>query len=259
MEYPVFKRKYYKGEAKKIYKREPGIAIVCGLFLGLLFMYASGFTFDVVDMFDYRYIAMGFEEGVITILRGEEYNLVVRSMFRFLPIHDALIWLLTILYFFFLLLPLALTLQNVFKDMAKYGIGEVDYFYLFRNTRRYLHTLAVTVISKLLIALGCLLFIFPGYYLALRYYYVDIIAVEEPDLTIYETLKRSATLTRHIKFDLLLLPLSFYWWILLAVIVSVISLGFGLMAFTPYLSITIAYSYFDIVDQNSEDANEYKS
>jgi Predicted integral membrane protein len=256
MEYPVFKRKYYKGEAKKIYKREPGIAIVCGLFMGLLFSYANGFTFDVVDMFDYRYIAMGFEKGVATIFSNGEYNLVVRSMFSFLPIHDALIWLLTILYLVFLFLPLTLALQNVFKEMAKYGIGEVDFFYLFKDAHRYLHTLAVAIISKLFIALGSLLFFFPGYYLALRYYYVDIIAVEEPDLTIFETLKRSAALTRHIKFDLFILPLSFCWWMLLAATVSVFSFGFGLMVFTPYLSITIAYSYFDMVDQSPEVANE---
>ena len=257
MNHPVFKRKNYKGEAKRIFKKESGIAILCGVVLGFLFYNCSGFSFEFVDMFDYLYFAEGIKTGISVVVNGTKSMLVVNSMFSFLPFDSILIWLITILYFFFLFLPVTLSLQNVFKDMAKYGVGDVDFLYVFKSSRRYLHTLAIAFVSRLFIMIGCVLFLFPGLYLSLRYYYVDIIAIEEPDLSIYETLKKSALLTKHVKFDLFVLPLSFSGWITLAFIISTFTFGFGFMMLLPYIYMTIAYSYFDIIEQLLEDSNEY--
>lgn len=158
------------------------------------------------------------------------------------PSSMALMMLLGFAISIFLITPLTVAYSNTFRALYEKGErGFVQNMYkLFCSN--YLHVVLTNFVMGLLIALGFILLIVPGIILALAYAMVPFILVEHPEYSVKETLKASREMMKGHKFDYFYLMLSFIGWILL----SILSLGIGLIWLYPYIMTTAAAFYNDL-------------
>ena len=84
-----------------------------------------------------------------------------------------------------------------------------------------------------------------GIILALAYGMTPFLLRDYPDLTPREALRMSREMMRGYKWDLFLLELSFIGWIL----VSILTLGIGLLWVMPYMNVAEAYFYDDLKEE----------
>lgn len=90
----------------------------------------------------------------------------------------------------------------------------------------------------MVIVVGCLLLI-PGLILGLAYTLVPFILHDHPELHPAGVLSESRMMMKGHKWELFLLMLSFFGWLLLAVF----TFGIGLLWLTPYMSMTLVKFY----------------
>ena len=100
-----------------------------------------------------------------------------------------------------------------------------DLFYGFSFAFRFI---ALLVLESLLVGLGFLLFIVPGFILLYRYRFALYILCEDPQTGVTEALRRSAAELKGFKAELFLLDLSFFGWALLC------SLPMGIWQYMQY-------------------------
>ncbi|MGI6359537.1 MAG: DUF975 family protein [Acholeplasmatales bacterium] len=122
----------------------------------------------------------------------------------------------------------------------------------FDNFGRYL---AIHLLALIKIFLWSLLFIIPGivrsYSLSLIYF----IAKEHPELSPGEVLKKSTEMMKGHKGRLFCLHFSFIGWFLLGLLVAIVTLGFGSIAFIflmPYVKAAEGVFYQELLDVNPE-------
>lgn len=111
--------------------------------------------------------------------------------------------------------------------------------------KNYFHILGGFLLVGIICFLGALLLIIPGIILGLGYSMVPFILVEEPQLSIPETLKKSREMMKGHKWQLFLLELSFIGWIFL----SIFTLGIGLLWVEPYVVTTMVAYYEDLKEE----------
>ena len=246
--YPVFKRKQYKEEAKLVFKKNPGYVILCVLVSVVVSSYLSGMMFNIYNIYEDSFIIrnLGEESLVFTL---DVFCCVIRPIFHFLPIPSWAMWVLSIFYIFFVANLLSWSITNALKDIAHDDGRKIDLFKVFTNRKLYIKALCADFMVSLLILIGAMCFIFPAIYVSLRLFYVPYLITEEPDLSVFELLQRSSELTKDIKFDLIVLPISFYFWIFPALLLSVFA-GFGIGILEAYVTLTIARSCFDLIAQH---------
>lgn len=87
-----------------------------------------------------------------------------------------------------------------------------------------------------------LLFIIPGIVKSFSYAMTPYILEENPELSANEAIDRSRAMMKGHKFDLFWLYLSFIGWILL----SILTLGIGLLWLAPYMQTATAAFYEDV-------------
>ena len=97
----------------------------------------------------------------------------------------------------------------------------------------------VRIVTTLYIFLWSLLFIVPGIIKSISYALTGYILADNPELSANEAITRSRDLMRGNKLRLFLLCLSFFGWIVL----SVFTLGIGLLWLCPYVNATMAAFY----------------
>ena len=102
--------------------------------------------------------------------------------------------------------------------------------------RGYLHKVWGMFLMSLFIVLWMLLFIIPGIVKSFSYAMTPYILEENPELTANEAMMKGH------KFDLFWLYLSFIGWILL----SIFTLGIGLLWLAPYMQTATAAFYEDV-------------
>ena len=132
---------------------------------------------------------------------------------------------------------------NFFLKISR---GETPtYKELFARTDLLVPYILITLLVGVFTFLWSLLFIIPGIIAALEYSMVYYIALDNPELSAREVLKKSIQMMNGHKLDYFMLQLSFFGWAILG------AFTFGLLYLwlTPYMQVTCANFYNNIKDK----------
>lgn len=108
-------------------------------------------------------------------------------------------------------------------------------------------TLLIGLLSTIFVCLWSLLFVIPGIVKSYAYSMAYYIKVDHPDYDWRQCLKESEALTKGHKGELFVLDLSFIGWL----IVGAACLGVGTLWVAPYIDLTKANFYNDLVAQQT--------
>ncbi|MBQ5504413.1 MAG: DUF975 family protein, partial [Oscillospiraceae bacterium] len=122
--------------------------------------------------------------------------------------------------------------------------GVRDAFPGFKNAVRIL---IINLFVGIAVGFGFLLFVLPGIILSYRYRLVYYVMFDNPQMGPIACMRESGRLMRGNKARLFRLDLSFLGWIILAAVVSAIFLPVLDIWLTPYIELSRAYFYLDLV------------
>ncbi|MDR1003094.1 MAG: DUF975 family protein [Oscillospiraceae bacterium] len=147
-------------------------------------------------------------------------------------------------YSIFVMYPLAIGLNRFFLvgRGIKPQINEL--FYIFKHN--YLKNSMTMFIMNLRVVLWAFLFYIPGFVKMYEYSMIPYIIAENPNIDRKTAFRMSKEMTRGHKWDLFVLNLSFIGWILLVVLVTIVTCGFGMFSMFflyPYMQATMAEAY----------------
>lgn len=150
----------------------------------------------------------------------------------------------------FLLIPLEAGAVNAFRLLYENRDERVPEN-MFRITfSNYLHKVWGLFLMNLKIILWLLLLIVPGFIMAYAYAMTPYILDEHPEISAWDASCRSQEMMRGHKLRLFWLDLSFIGWMLL----SVLTLGIGLLWLGPYMEVSRVAFYNDLKAQQGEAA-----
>ena len=142
----------------------------------------------------------------------------------------------------FVISPLLVGLANCFKELLvksdermlqnEFRIGFGNYF----------HHVWGYFLNRFFVFLWSMLFLIPGFIKMLSYAMTNYILVDRPELSANEAINLSKDMMYGHKFDLFYLYLSFAGWLIL----SVFTLGIGLLWLIPYAQTAQASFYLDV-------------
>lgn len=138
----------------------------------------------------------------------------------------------------FFILPMAYCMQLAFLEFVR---GEKDQMVnkLFGFFNNYARSFETAFMVTLYTFLWSLLLFVPGMIKSLAYSMTYYISKDHPEYSIDQCIEESRRMMYGHKWELFVLSLSFMGWILL----SVITLGIGLLWVVPYMNATIAHYY----------------
>lgn len=137
-------------------------------------------------------------------------------------------------------LPLSWGFLVFFLDMAR---GKnVDYGQLFDGYKDFGRIFIAYLLMCLAVVIGTVLFIVPGIIAGLMLSQTSFILKDDKEIGAIDALRKSAEMMQGHKMDLFLLMLSFFGWIIL----TVCTLGLGLLLLLPYMETTLAHFYEDL-------------
>jgi len=113
---------------------------------------------------------------------------------------------------------------------------------LFEGFSRFWTALAAYLLQGAFIILWMLLLIIPGLIAAYSYAMTFYILADNKSMSAFEAIGKSKEMMKGNKWKLLCLHFRFFWWMLL----SIITLGIGLIWLIPYMSVSVATFYNDI-------------
>lgn len=119
---------------------------------------------------------------------------------------------------------------------------EVTYKELFAKTDLMVPYIVITLVSSILIMLGCFLLVVPGIILSFAYSFIYLIFLDNPEMKPLDTLKKSREMLNGHKMDMLELILSFLGWYIL----GAFTLGILYIWVIPYMSLTVCYFYDEL-------------
>ena len=106
----------------------------------------------------------------------------------------------------------------------------------------YLHKVLTIFITTIFVLLWTLLFFIPGIIMGYAYRLNPYLLQDNPELSELDTIRLSKNMMKGHKWELFVLQLSFIGWILL----SLLSLGIGLLWVIPYMQVAEAHFYEDV-------------
>ena len=122
---------------------------------------------------------------------------------------------------------------------------EVTYKELFSKTGLWALYIGVTVMTSIFVGLWSMLLIIPGIIATYRYAMVDYIMVDNPNIGVFEAIRKSKEMMYGHKLDYFILQLSFLGWAIL----SVFTFGLLMLYVAPYMNVTCANFYYSIKDE----------
>lgn len=163
----------------------------------------------------------------------------------------------------FVLVPSSLGLLYIFFGIPL-KIGFLNAFRVFYERRddrltsnmfqlgfsKYWHKLLGYIFVEIKLFLWLFLFIIPVFIMAYAYSMTPYILDDHPEIGAWEASRRSQVMMRGYKWRLFLLDLSFIGWFLL----SILTLGIGLLWLIPYFSTARAAFYNDLKAEWGEEA-----
>ena len=144
---------------------------------------------------------------------------------------------------FFIGVPMQIGYYNAFKELYVSGDNAISGNMFSLGFSKFFKKIFAYLLVGLIVMVGFFLLVIPGIILAYAYVLVPYLLVDEPDLSIVQTLKRSRTLMKGHKFDVFYLELSFIGWAILAVL----TFGIGYLWLMPYLATSLGVFYKDVV------------
>ena len=142
----------------------------------------------------------------------------------------------------FLLYPLMLGYTVAHNDLLVSGDARVTSNTIRHTFSGYLKNVGAMLLVYLFAALWALLLIIPGIIKGLAYSMTPFIIKEYPELSANQAIDLSIKMMKGHKFDLFYLYLSFLGWIIL----SMLTLGIGLLWVIPYMQTTVAAFYQEV-------------
>lgn len=123
-------------------------------------------------------------------------------------------------------------------SLALHDGGEFKYSDLFTNYQRFFRVLGASILIGIIVVIGFVLLIVPGFILALRLQFTMFLIIDE-DLGITDAIKKSWEITRGSAGNL------FLFWLLsiLIIIVGLIALIVGLLVAGPVVWLGMTYIY----------------
>lgn len=213
------------------------------------------FRNDIEDIID---------DGVMNI-GGYQYYEKIADILNGIPSTVYFVMLLVLMFIsvialiisIFLLRPISVGCKRWFlkNRTSKPNIGEV--VFTFKNG--YGNVVKTMFLQNLFISLWTLLFIIPGIIKSYEYRMVPYLLSENPNMDWHEALERSREMMKGNKWNVFVLDLSFYGWILLS------ALTFGILAIfyvNPYIQLTNAELYVTLCQggghyKNTNNGMEY--
>ena len=119
-----------------------------------------------------------------------------------------------------------------------------DFFTPFKRFGRWL---GFSLIMGLRVLAWSLLFVIPGIIAAYRYSAATYLMLEDPNMKINESLRKSGELMRGYKWKLFVLNFSFFWWLVL----TGITFGWVGLYVRPYMELTKVQFYYDLRREHS--------
>lgn len=161
------------------------------------------------------------------------------------PIHFQLGSVLQIFF-----LPLAWGYSIVFLKSSRGE--EIDYGTMFEGFNDYLRIFLTELLKGIYIILWSLLLIIPGIIKAYSYAMTDYILKDQPDMKYDAAIEESMFMMEGHKMELFLLDLSMIGWAIL----SILSLGIGLLFLYPYNNSAHAFFYKELKLSEQENVAE---
>ena len=119
----------------------------------------------------------------------------------------------------------------------------VDWKELFSKINMIDVAICITVVVAVYVTLWSLLLIIPGIIAAISYSQVYFVKLDNPDLKTNEVLKKSKEIMNGHKMDYFVLQLSFIGWVIL----GILTLGLLYLWLIPYMSVTEANFYNELI------------
>ncbi|MDP5273742.1 DUF975 family protein [Chengkuizengella axinellae] len=146
-----------------------------------------------------------------------------------------------------LLIPLTVGISWFFLELSrKQTIKFKDIFIVYSDLRLSLKMVGLSILTGILVLLWALLFIIPGIVKSIAYSQAYYILKDKPNLSILEAIKESNRIMKGHKLDYFLLMLSFIGWMIL----SIFTLGIGLIFLSPYVDTSRATFYLHISNED---------
>ncbi len=146
--------------------------------------------------------------------------------------------LVSILISLLALVPLGYGFNVAFLDFKRTG-APLKIEQMFDGFKDYGRVLTTKLLETIYILLWSLLLFIPGIIKAYSYSMTSYILKDYPELKNNEAIELSMAMMKGHKFDYFYLTLTFIGWILL----SILTLGIGLLWLNPYISTTSAHFY----------------
>ncbi len=161
-------------------------------------------------------------------------------------------WLILELIIYIVTSAIALGMVNFFLKISRNKEASVGD--LFSKVNLFFLYIGTSFITGIIIGLGMILLVVPGVIATLNYALVDYILIDNPELGIVGSIKKSKEMMKGHRVELFVLVLSFIGWTILA------SLTFGLLLFwlIPYMNVTMANFYNKLRGPVEEEVEEEK-
>ena len=145
--------------------------------------------------------------------------------------------------------PLALGLAIYFLNFLKNEESNLNQ--LFEGFKNYGGVLVTYLLYSIYILLWTLLFIIPGIIAQMKYSQVWFIMAEDSEISGNDALMKSKKMMDGFKMQYFLLALSFFGWILLAMLTC----GIGLLWVIPYMQTSYAKFYEALKEHHAQKTN----
>ncbi len=140
-----------------------------------------------------------------------------------------------------------LATAGMIKIFIRYIRGDrnVSFSNLFdiRDPMQLLKFLGASILLGIIILIGFVLFIVPGVYLMLKYYYVPYLIVDR-NMGISEAFKKSAQMTEGVKMDLLVFGLLCFGVLVLGFVAFIV----GVLVAMPVVTLASVYIYNELLN-----------
>jgi uncharacterized membrane protein len=147
------------------------------------------------------------------------------------------------------LIPLSITVTWFFLSLVRFQGPKIpDVFTSIADSKVYFKLIGTSLLMGIFIALWSILLIIPGIIKSLSYSQTFFILRDHPEYTILQAITESRKRMNGLKWKYFLLNLSFIGWAIL----SVITLGIGLLWLSPYVSTSTATFYNELIHNSSD-------
>ena len=133
---------------------------------------------------------------------------------------------------------------NVYIQMTR-SPEQVSFSLFIEGLNNWWRATLATLWQFLWVFLWSLLFFIPGIVKSISYSMMPYIIAEYKNVSVAKAMKISMVITKGHKMDLFVLGLSFLGWILL----SVFTLGIGLIVLSPYMELTYVNTFHDLLQE----------